>query len=139
MKKQLISNSTKSSMIRFSAAILLFMSLTKGYAATPNKGDEPFVDVKYVGLADQRAQFQFDLLNDNEEAYLLTIQEEDGTVLYREKIAKKVFSKKFEWNNADHNASKLIFTVTGEKSKKAQVFEVNSQVRTVQDVVIKKH
>jgi hypothetical protein len=136
MKKQFIS--TKASVVRFGAAFLLLLNLSTASANGVNKGEEPFVAVKYVGLVEQRAQFQVDLINDNEEAYLLTVQEEDGSVLYREKITRKIFSKKFEWNNLDHNSSKLVFTVTGEKSKKAQVFEVASQVRTVQDVVVTK-
>lgn len=137
MKKQLISNNTKKSIIRFGAAVLLMMSLSNSYAH-PLKGDEPFVNVKYVGQVDQRAQFQLDLVNDNEEAYLLTIQAEDGTVLYKEKIDRKIFTKKFEWNNLENISSKLVFTVTGEKSKKSQVFQVNPTVRTVQDMVITK-
>lgn len=119
------------------AALLLAGSFTHSFAS-PVKGDEPFVNIKYVGLVDQRAQFQFDMVTDNDENYIVAIQAEDGTVLYKEKVAKKIFTKKFEWNNGDLNASKLVFTVTGEKSKKTQVFEVNTEVRTVHDVVITK-
>lgn len=138
MKKQFISNSTKTSMARFGVALLLLMSLNAASAHPVTKTGDPFVAIKYVGLSGQRAQFQVDLVNDNEEAYVLTVQAEDGTVLYREKIARKIFTKKFEWDNGEIGASKLIFTVTGEKSKKTQVFEANSQVRTVQDMVVTK-
>lgn len=125
-------------MMRFGvAALLMTSSFTHSFAA-PAQGEEPFVNIKYVGLVDQRAQFQFDMIADNDEAYIVSVQGEDGTVLYKEKVAKKVFTKRFEWNNGDVNASKLLFTVTGEKSKKTQVFEVNTQVRTVQDVVVTK-
>lgn len=138
MKKQFVSNNTRKTLMRFGvAALLLTGSFTHSFAS-PVKGDEPFVNIKYVGLVDQRAQFQFDMVTDEDEAYIVSIQGEDGTVLYKEKVAKKVFTKKFEWNNADFNASKLLFTVTGEKSKKTQVFEVNAQVRTVQDVTVTK-
>ena len=136
MKKQFIS--TRASVVRFGAAIFLLFNLSTASATTLTKNEEPFVAIKYVGQVEQRAQFQLDLINDNDENLYLTVQEEDGSVLYKEKVAKKVFTKKFEWNNTDHNSSKLVFTITGEKSKKAQVFEVNSQVRTVQDVVVTK-
>ena len=136
MKKQFIS--TKASVIRFSAAIVLLFTLSTASATGITKNDEPFVAVRYIGQVEQRAQFQLDLINDNDEAIYLTIQEEDGSVLYREKIAKKVLTKKFEWHNSDLNSTKLIFTVTGEKSKQAQVFEVASKLRTVQDVVVTK-
>lgn len=138
MKKQFVSNNTRKAMLRFGvAALLLAGSFTHSFAS-PVKGDEPFVNIKYVGLVDQRAQFQFDMVSDNDEAYIVAIQGEDGTVLYKEKVAKRIFSKKFEWNNADFNTGKMLFTVTGEKSKKTLVFEVNTQVRTVQDVTVTK-
>jgi len=138
MKKQFVSNNTRKAMMRFGVAALLMMgSLTHSFA-TPTKGEEPFVNIKYVGVVDQRAQFQFDMITDNDEAYIVSIQGEDGTVLYKEKVAKKIFTKKFELNSGDLNSSKLLFTVTGEKTKKSQSFEVNAQVRTVQDVVVTK-
>lgn len=138
MKKQFVSNNTRKALLRFGvAALLLAGSFTHSFAS-PVKGEEPFVNIKYIGLVDQRAQFQFDMVTDEDEAYIVTIQGEDGAVLYKEKVTKKIFSKKFEWSDGDFNASKLLFTVTGEKSKKTQVFAVNTQVRTVQDVTVTK-
>lgn len=137
MKKSFVSNSTRVSFIRFGAAVILFLNVAQA-SANPVKGDDPYVNIKYIGLVENRAQFQFDLVNDNEEAYLLQIQEQDGTILYKEKIDKKAFTKKFEWLNGEMETNKLIFTVTGLKSKKSQSFEANTQVRTVKDVVISK-
>lgn len=138
MKKQFVSNNKRSIVTRFGFAVLLFLSLSQSFAQTAVKDEEPFVAVKYIGAVENKAQFQVDVVNDNDEAYLLAIQAQDGTVLYKEKIAKKIFTKKFEWNNEESSSPKLVFTVTGERSKKSQVFEVNTQVRTVQDVVINK-
>ena len=103
-----------------------------------DKGDNPVFSIRYVGAVNDRAQFQVDMVNQNEETYLLTIQDEAGMYLYKEKINVKTFTKKFEWQNEDLHANKLVFTVTGLKSKKTQVFEVNTEVRTVRDVVISK-
>ncbi|HZH38356.1 MAG TPA: hypothetical protein VEX65_13830 [Flavisolibacter sp.] len=138
MKKQFVSSNTRASIIRFGAAVLLFINLSQASASPVFKGDDPYVNIKYVGLVENRAQFQVDLVNDLQENYLLQIADASGTILYKEKIDKKTFSKKFEWDNVDLSASKLIFSVTGLKSKKTQSFEVNTAVRTVQDVVISK-
>lgn len=136
MKKQFVSNNTRSIVTKFGFAVLFFLTLSQGFAQTAK--EEPFVAVKYIGAVAEKAQFQVDIVGDNDEAYLLVIQAQDGTILYKEKVAKKIFTKKFEWNNEETFSPKLVFTVTGEKSKKPQVFEVNTQVRTVQDVVINK-
>jgi hypothetical protein len=138
MKKQFVSNSTKANFVKFGAAVLLMMNLSQASAKTPVKDTEPFVNITYAGLVKDQAQFQFDMVNDNEESYLLTIQGEDGTVLYKEKIDQKTFTKKFVLDNSELNTTKLVFSVTGLKSKKTQEYEIIPQVRTVRDVIISK-
>ena len=137
MKKQFVFSSTRHAFVRLGFAAILFLNVTTAFAGG-GKGDDPFVNIKYIGAVEDRAQFQVDLVNNNEEAYLLTIQDQEGTYLYKEKISTKTFTKKFEWQNEDLQVSKLIFTFTGLKSKKPQVYEVNTAVRTVQDVTINK-
>lgn len=139
MKKQSISNSTKATLAKFSAAILLWMgSLSPVSAQQAAEPGQPFVSIKHIGSIDERTQFQFDLVTDSDEGYLFSVQEHDGTILYREKIDARSFTRKFAWNNLDINSSKLIFSITGLKTKKTQVFEVKKQLRTIEDVVINK-
>jgi acetolactate synthase small subunit len=137
MKKQFVFSNARKALIRVSLATFLFTNAAVAFAGG-GKVEEPFVTVKYIGATDDRAQFQLDLIADGDETYLLAVQDETGTYLYKEKVNAKTLTKKFEWFNADINTSKLVFSVTGLKSKKTQVFEVNSEVRTVRDVVISK-
>lgn len=136
MKKQFVFSSTRKAIARFGFAALLFMNASLAFAGGGK--EDPFVNIRYVGAVDDRAQFQVDLVNDNEEAYLLAIQDENGTYLYKEKINTRTFSKKFEWHNEDVNTTRLVFSVTGLKSKKTQVFQVASEVRTIREVVVNK-
>jgi hypothetical protein len=138
MKAQFVSNSTRVNLVKLSMAVALLLNLSTGSAQSITNEDEPSINIKYTGLVEDKAQFQFDFANDSEQAFLLTIQEEDGVVLYKEKIDRKSFTKRFLWDKGSINASKLIFSVTGLKSKKTQAFEVNTEVRTIQDVVISK-
>ena len=114
------------------------MSLTQASAQTAAEDTDPFVNISYAGTVKNQAQFQFDMVNDNAESYILVIQGEDGLVLYKEKIDKRTFTKKFVLDNNELQTAKLVFSVTGLKSKKTQTYEVTPQVRTVQDVVISK-
>jgi hypothetical protein len=136
MKKQFVFSSTRKVLARFGFAALLFVNATLAFAGGGK--EDPYVNIRYIGAVEDRAQFQVDLVNDNEEAYMLAIQDESGTFLYKEKINTRAFTKKFEWHNDGINASRLVFTVTGLKSKKTQVFEVASEVRTVRDVIVNK-
>lgn len=138
MKKQVVSKRVKASFVRFGVAALLFMNLTPASAQAVAEESEPFINISYAGTAKNQAQFQFDMVNDNTESYMLTIQGDDGVVLYKEKIDKRTFTKKFALDNSEHQTSKLVFSVTGLKSKKTQTYEVIPQVRTVQDAIISK-
>lgn len=135
MKKQFVFSSTRKVIVRFGMAALLFLSTATAFAGGA-RSDDPFINVRYIGAVENRAQFQVDLVNDNEEAYLVAIQDQEGTYLYKEKVNARTFTKKFEWQNGEYPAAKLVFSVTGLKSKKTQVFEVNTSVRTVQDVTV---
>lgn len=136
MKIQFVSK--KASFVRFGVAALFMMSLTSASAKTTTEDTDPFVNISYAGTVKNQAQFQFDMVNDNTEDYMLIIQGDDGVVLYKEKIDKRTFTKKFALDNSENLTSKLVFSVTGLKSKKSQSFEVKPQVRTVQEVVISK-
>ena len=137
MKKQFVFSSTRKVVTRFALAAALFFNASLAFAGI-GKGDEPFVKIQHTGLVENRAQFQVDLVNDADETYLLTIQDHEGTILYKERINAKTFTKRFEWENGDETVGKLIFTVTGLKTKKTYAYEANTEVRTVRDVVISK-
>lgn len=137
MKKQFVSNSTRTVFTRLGFAFLLFVTL-QSFAYPATEGEDPTIQIKYVGSVDERIRFQVDLANANEEAYLFSIQDEDGYVFYREKVDKKNYMKKFEWNKEDFNSTKLLFIVTRLKSKKSQLYEVNTYSRTTQEVFITK-
>lgn len=138
MKKQFVSKIVKANFVRFGLATLLVMNLASASAKATTEDTDPFVNISYAGTVKNQTQFQFDMVNDNTEDYMLTIQGDDGVVLYKEKIDKRTFTKKFALDNSDNLTSKLVFSVTGLKSKKSQSFEVKPQVRTVQEVVISK-
>ena len=113
MKKQFVFSSTRNALVRFGFAALLFMNATMAFA-NGGKGDEPFVDVKFIGANDNKTQFQVDMINDNDETYLLTIQDGEGMYLYKEKINAKTFTKKFALDNSEGpHTGKLVFTHTG--------------------------
>lgn len=137
MKKQFV-NKTRSTVSRFGFAALFALAFSNAFAQAPAKSEDPFLSIKYVRTVADKAQFQVDMVNDAAESYLFSIRTSEGVVLYQEKVTKKIFSKNFLWDNGELNASSLVFSLTGEKSKKSQEFEVNSVVRTINDVEITK-
>lgn len=141
MKQQIASKFTlftRKTVFTFLLPILIMLSGLPAVQAQEKifpKNNDPVI--KYVGIADNKFIFQFDYANESREIPQLLIKDEKGTVLYKELIKDKAFSKKFVFNT-DEVGNQLYFVLTGKKERQRQVFEVNIQSRIVEDVVIVK-
>ncbi len=137
MKKQIISNTAKKMILFVTAVSFTIFSFIPSIAnAQERVVIAPPVFIKYIGNNENQPVFQIDFDNKNEETFNLTIRDEQGTVLYGEKIKDKKFSKKFKYQGENTDNVKLTFTLTNEKDKQSQVYEVNTTSRIVQDVVV---
>jgi hypothetical protein len=138
MKKQTFSKPGTSVRNIFLAAILMLGIIPAVSAQTSNKTNPAVVDIKYLGSVDNQPIFQVEFDNASQENIHVSITDEDGNVLYGEKFRDKKFSRKFKFEKSNSDPFKLKFTLTGDNAKLSQVFEVNTKVWTVQDVVITK-
>ena len=140
MKKQIVNTLreiVKAFVIRFAVPSLFVCAFLPATAQSLKQSDPP-LQVKYIGSLDEHPMFQVDFLNESEEIYFFSIKDPDGDVLYTEKIKDKKFSKKFKWVNTELNSDKLILSLSNEKGQKTQLFEMNTNFRSYQDVVITK-
>ncbi len=141
MKKQATTPNTNEAGNIFSrlalASLLFFGVFTAGAQETVKYNESP-LQIKYLGVVDNQPLFQVDFDNESGETYLLSIKADDGTALYTQTVKEKKFSKKIKWNNPDFDRTKLLFTLSNDKSKQSQVFEINTSLREVRDVVITK-
>ena len=130
MKKQIFSTLVKRSILSLSFAFISFGIASAQTSATPNP------TVKYIGSLDGQPVFKVELNNESGKAQFLTIKDDEGVVLYSEKIRDKQFSKTFKFENSDRDNVKLSFIVEGEKGIQSQEFKVNSSTRVLNDVVV---
>jgi len=80
----------------------------------------------------------FDVKVDNSdgEKFLILVKDESGTTLYRGFFNDKDFKKRFILPKTD--ASKITFYVKGENGNKSESFEINTNTRVIEEVVVKK-
>lgn len=129
---------------RFTAVItVLLIALSSVFnvaiASGNNKaGNETSVDVKYVGQIDMQPVFQLDVKNMEEDEMYITLTDEANHVLYAVRFKDRSFTKKFQINTADLNASQLFVKVAGKNSKKTQTFQISNNITLVEDVVVNK-
>jgi|GEM_PF-5926390 len=95
--------------------------------------------IKYLGKVEDRYIFQVDVENKNIESYRISIEDEDGVVLYRQDFRDAAITKRFGFSQEEFSNRQLIFTVSKGREKQQQVFQVSINSRVVQDVVVAKH
>jgi hypothetical protein len=141
MKKQFstsFGNVVRKTLLRFGLTGLMAVTLMPAMVQAQDKGrtTPPVVAINYIGSVDNQPVFQIEFENKNEEVLSLFIRDEQGTILFNEKFKDKKFSKKFQFDKAGLDNMKLTFTLAGEKEKQSQSFEINTNVRVIQDVVV---
>ena len=137
MKKQ-ISNTR--SVLRKGIISLTFFGLALfGFSTAFAKSttEKPLV-VSYAGSVDGQPLFQVNVDNVNGEVYFLSITDDQGNLLYSEKIKDQKISRTFKYDKSDRDNAKLTFVVAGEKEKQTQVFKIDTNTQVVQDVVVTK-
>ena len=135
MKKQIFSTLVKKSIrsIGFTSLVLVGV-LSSASAQSSVKSPEP--DVKYIGNLDGRPIFNVHLDNQEGNVYHLTIKDDEGNVLYAERIKGKQFSKQFKFDNADRNNVKLTFILEANKTTQSKEFKVNTTTSVLNNVVV---
>ena len=138
MKKQTLSKAGTSVRNTFLAIMLMMVMIPSVQAQDTNKTSAGSVEIKYLGTVDDQPVFLVEFDNTKQEYINVSITDEDGTHLYGEKFRDKKFSRKFKIEKSGTDPFKLKFTLTSDNERQSQIFEVNTKVWVVQDVVITK-
>ncbi len=93
--------------------------------------------VKYIGSEAQTMLFNVKYNNVNASKFIVTIKDQDGITLFQSSFTDAVFDKKFSLPKGT-DASKLIFTISDKKNNYSESFEVSTETRVVEDVLVKK-
>jgi|GEM_PF-796352 len=141
MKKQFtlrFGNAIRKTILRFGLTGLMAANLVPALAQPQDKirTAPPAVAINYIGMINNQPVFQIEFENKNDEVLNLSIRDEQGNVLFNERFRDKKFSKKFQFDKTGIDNMKLTFTLAGEKEKQSQSFEINTNVRVIQDVVV---
>ena len=135
MKKQIFSTLVRKSIISLGFTSLVLIGLANT-ASARTLDTTPAPAIKYVGSLDGQPLFKVELNNENAKVQYLTIKDDQGVVLYSEKIRSKQFSKTFRFESLDRDNVKLSFIVETDKGTQSQEFKVNTNTRVLNDVVV---
>ena len=93
------------------------------------------VEFKYIGKVNDQPVFVLSFNNTEESDYTVVIRDEEGNVLYKDNV--KGGSKKFLLNE-NLGAGSIQFEISGKKTDKTVVFQVDRNSRVVEDLVVNK-
>jgi hypothetical protein len=134
MKKQNFSALVKKSIFSLGFTGLMVIGLAStAFAHTTDTTPNP--TVKYIGSLDGHPLFKVEFANEKGTPFYLSIKDDQGMVLYTEKIKDKQFSKNFRFES-DRDQVKLTFTLEGKNGIQSQEFKVNTNTRVLNDVVV---
>lgn len=109
---------------------------TRNVAVVERMVAGPSAVVKHIGNPPGSAVFQVQYDNPLGEKFTLTIKDNEGTSLYQDTYTDKKFDKKFQL--PEGQSDKLQFIIKSVRNTRAQVFEVSTNTRVIEEVVVKR-
>jgi hypothetical protein len=122
-------------------AIALAATFTTAFSSPALANEEKKaipVELKFVGNIGAQPAFTLNFTNIEESEYTIVVRDENGNVLYRDKVKGGNISKKFLLNTEELGDVAVQFEITGKKNEKTVIYEVNKKSRLVEDLVINK-
>jgi hypothetical protein len=93
-------------------------------------------EIKYLGTVQDKLVFQVDFRSVANNSLFVSIKDDEGMVLFTEKIKDSKFSRKFAFDREEFEGKKLSFVIHDATETTAQTFQVARNLRLVEDVVI---
>ncbi len=114
-------------------AILLSAS-----ASLQAQSTEPVSPVAITHLGNTTETMNFQVKYDNEAGnkFAVIVRDQDNNILFQEYYTNKKFDKKFSIPKVDNN--KVTFQIKNVKDNSIQAFEVNTNVKLVEEVIVKR-
>lgn len=137
MKKQSIN--TVNFKVCTSALLVSFLLLTGVNPANASGKDYKPLDAKitYVGSQSNLLTFNIDYNNVEETPFVLELTDDNGQILFQKKFTDKTFNKNIFVKNMGETA-KINFSIIAGKKVINQKFNITTEAKLVEDVVVTK-
>jgi len=125
--------------VRFAAvALVALFTVTLAQAAPATEKNPTGVEFKFIGNHKNQPVLELSFNNPEEVEFTVEVVDEYNTVLYKDVVKANNTTKKFLLNTEELGNVGLRFQITGRKSNKTVVYEVNRNARVVEDLVVNK-
>jgi hypothetical protein len=146
MKKSLMRVVNTTLFSKFFKASAFVLVLSSSYAAV-QASPAPYeivksgpgigkTEISHVRSDNQSLIFEVKVENASGEKFIVIVKDDGNNTLYRGSFNDKAFSKKFKVQKGD--TQKVTFIIKGESGSSSESFEINSNTRVIEEVVVTK-
>ncbi len=96
------------------------------------------VELTFIGNVKNQPIFQLVANHPDETEYTVSVLDENNVVLYKDVVKSGATGKKFMLNTDELGDTPVRFEITGKKSNKTVVYEINHNSHVISDLVINK-
>lgn len=133
MKSRTLFSAVHTILLALAVAAITIPATT--YAMSADPFEKP-ADVQYLGSRGQTLMFTVTYNNATAARFFVTIKDENGGTLFQQAFTENKFNRKFILPKTE--TGKFTFIISDKKNRHSETFEVSTQTRTVEDVVVKK-
>ncbi|MFT3904165.1 MAG: hypothetical protein QM727_13400 [Niabella sp.] len=94
--------------------------------------------VVYLGNLNELPVFQLSLDNAENATYLISIKDDEGQIIYSEKVNGKNIVRNYQFEDAPLDAYSLTFEVNNLNTKAKNVYKVNKAKKVLDEVAVSK-
>jgi hypothetical protein len=135
MKK--VMNKNKAAFIALAAVFCT--AFTSPASAMDKKSDPPGMEIKYIGFRENNPVFEINLNNSQTDNFIITIRDENGALLYTEKLTGKNLSRTYRIDTEEEIAEGgLRFEVRSVNSKKTEVYIAGINEKITRQMAVNK-
>jgi len=108
-------------------------------SAKDKRADPPGVEVKYLGFVDNNPVFEIRTNNVEADNFFITIRDEEGNVLFSEKLSGKSLSRRYRIDTQEEiTDGGLQFEVRSLNSKKTEIYIAGMNENITREMAINK-
>lgn len=138
MKKQitrLMSTSLYSKSVKFFMVLFVTAASFSASAQDQVTTETPAI-VRHVGNNAETMVFEVQFDNTTGDKYSIAVKDDNGSVLFQDVYSDKKFDRKFRLPKT--NDRRLSFVIKNLKENNTQTFEINTNTRVIEEVVVTK-
>ncbi|MFT4094484.1 MAG: hypothetical protein QM640_12670 [Niabella sp.] len=119
------------------ALVTLFTTALSAPAFATNDDDKK-AEVSYIGNLNDMPVYRLALKNKANETYFVSVTDNDGNVLYNEKVSGTNIVRNYQFDGETYGEYDLTFTISNTKGKTVSVYNVSKSKKVVDEVAVNK-